>query len=137
MRILFVICVIAFVSGRGNGQVTMEEPVGIERVLSDYARLFPLEEEVQGWSILVALNRDRRKIDELKRDFRYRFPEYSENLEWQFDNPHYKIIIGAFESRVDALPLLEKIRKKYPGAFEVKNTFRRDEIIKFHRRIQL
>ena len=120
-----------------TAQVTIEEPAGIDRVMYDYARLYPMDEEVQGWSILVALNRDRRKIDDIQREFKYRYPEFADEVEWRFENPYYKIIIGAFEDRTDSLPLLEKIRKKYPGAFEVKNTFQRDAIIKFQRRIRL
>lgn len=117
--------------------MTIEEPVGVDRVLSDYARMYPMDEEVQGWSILVALNRDRRKIDDIQRELRYRYPEFGDDVKWRFENPYYKIIIGAFEERVDALVLLDKIRKKYPGAFEVKNSFPRAEIIQFQRRIRL
>ncbi len=118
-------------------QVVVEEPVGMDRVLLEYSNLYPKNEVIQGWSILVALNRDRRKIDEIQREFRYRFPSIGEDAEWTFENPYYKLIIGAFEERRDSLPLLEKIRKRYPGAFEVKNSFIRNEVIAFQRRIQL
>lgn len=118
-------------------QVQIEEPVEMDRIMYDYAKMYPLDEEVQGWSILVALNRDRRKIDSILREFKSRYPEFGQDIEWTFENPYYKLIIGAFEERNDALPLLEKIRKKYSGAFEVKNTFEREEIIRFQRRIRL
>lgn len=120
-----------------QAQVTIEEPQGMQRVKSDYARLYPMDEVVQGWSILVALNRDRRKIDETLRDFRYRFPTYGSDLSWRFENPYYKIVFGAFEEQKDALPLLDKIRKKYPSAFMVQDNFMRRDILAFQRLIRL
>lgn len=120
-----------------DAQITIEEPAEMQRVKSDYARLYPMDELVQGWSILVALNRDRRKIDEILRDFKYRYPAYGRDLSWKFENPYYKIVFGAFEEQKDALPLLEAIRKKYPSAFVVQNNFIRSEILAFQRLIRL
>ena len=99
--------------------------------------MYPSDQEIEGWSILIALNRDRRKIDKIQSEFKYRFPEFRDEVEWRFENPYYKLIVGAFDDRTTALPLLEKIRKHYGSAFEVKNTFERQEVIRFRRLIHL
>lgn len=120
-----------------QAQVTIEEPPQMQRVKSDYARLYPMNEVVQGWSILVALDRDRRKIDQTLRDFKYLYPTYGKDLSWSFENPYYKIVFGAFEEQIHALPLLDKIRKKYPSAFMVQGSFMRRDILAFQRLIRL
>ena len=120
-----------------QAQVRFQEPAAMNRVTAEYAAMYPADEEIQGWSILIALNRDRRKIDETQREFKYRYPSFREDVEWRFENPYYKLIVGAFEDRNSILPLLDKIRKHYPGAFEVKNNFPREEVIRFRRRISL
>ena len=118
-------------------QVDVQEVDDMNRVVSEYAAMFPGDEEIEGWSILVALNRDRRKFDQIQAEFRYRYPEFREFIEWRFENPYYKLVVGAFEDIKSAQPLLHQIRKKYSSAFEVRNTFPREDIMRFRRLIQL
>jgi hypothetical protein len=137
-QLRFIILLIGlFIGNQITAQVTIEEPVDMDRIIADYARLYSPSEEITGWSILVALDRDRRKIDEIQGDFKYRYPEYREFIEWRFENPYYKILVGAFENPESSLPLLHKIRKHYPGAFEVKNSFHREDIMRFRRMVRL
>lgn len=133
--ILILFCV--FLGQSTFAQVSIEEPADMARIVSDYSRLYAPGEEITGWSILVALNRDRRKIDKVQAEFKYRYPEFREFIEWRYENPYYKIIVGAFGSSDSALPLLDKIRKHYPGAFEVKNSFPREDIMRFRRLVRL
>lgn len=119
------------------GQVTVEDCPEMNEVVERYSRLFPADEEIEGWSILVALNQDRRKIDEIKNKFTYQNPAFKGDVEWTYESPYYKLIIGAFEDRKSSLPWLAKIRESYPGAFAVKATFPREAIVEFRRKMPL
>ena len=134
---LGIVCSIALMLSPLMAQVQIDDVPDMRRVVSDYAALFPAEEEIEGWSILVALNRDRRKFDQIQAEFRYRYPEFREFIEWRFENPYYKLIVGAFADIKSAQPLLQQIRKNYSSAFEVRNTFPRQDIMRFRRRIEL
>ncbi len=133
---MIAICMF-WLGGSAIAQITIEEPLVMDRIIQDYADLYAADEEIEGWSILVGLNRDRRKFDQIQSGFRYRFPEFQEYIEWRFENPYYKLIVGAFTDRKSSLPLLHKIRKSYSGAFQVKNTFPREDVIRFRRLVQL
>lgn len=52
--------------------------------------------------------------------FEEEFPEYRAYL--QYFDPDFKIRVGDFHSRVEALPALARIREKYPAAYPVKTT---------------
>ncbi len=89
--------------------------------------------EVSGWIILIVAEKDRRKMDRVLGSFYYTFPEYKPFSEWIFDDPYYKILTGAFLNKVHSAKVLAKIRKQFPGAFEVSARLPMSEIVEFRR----
>lgn len=120
-----------------SAQVTVQEPESMEALMQRYRDHRPLDAEVSGWCILIGLDSDRRKIDERQRVFERKYHQYKSFVHWEFDNPNYKLTVGAFADDVSALPFLAKIRKDYRSAFQVKKTIRRSDILAFHKAMQL
>ncbi len=60
-------------------------------------------------------------VDSLKKyteDFEKLFPDIPAYL--QYFDPDFKIRVGNFHSRLEAIPALKRIRKKYPNSYPVK-----------------
>ncbi len=89
--------------------------------------------EVSGWRILILAEKDRRKMDRVLGEFYYTFPEFKPYSEWIFDDPYYKIVTGAFINKAHSSKILAKIRKEFPGAFEVSARLQMAEAVDFRR----
>jgi len=63
------------------------------------------------------------KAMEVKTEFLKRFPELEAYI--QFQSPNFKVRIGNFRTKSEALAVKEQIKKFYPNAFRV------DDIIQF------
>ena len=83
-----------------------------------------IEQLFQGYRIQI-LSRSSygTNIDTLKsytKRFEEEFPDIPAYL--QYTDPDFKIRVGNFRSRIEAIPALKRIRKKYSGAYPVKTT---------------
>jgi hypothetical protein len=125
--IIFTLCV------QLHSQVIIQEPPGLSAAFHSYSNLNLSKNEINGWSILITLNRDRRQMEKMELRFKYHFSELQDFVSWRFEDPYYKLIVGAFPNRISSLPLLEAIRQKFPAAFEIKFSFPPEEIIEFRK----
>jgi hypothetical protein len=116
-----------------KAQLVVYEPMGFSAAVQEYADFNRSKEELNGWGILITLNRDRRQMEKMESRFKYHFPEFEPFVFWRFEDPYYKLIVGAFPNRLYSLPVLEAIRQKFPAAFEIKHSFPPKEIMDFRR----
>lgn len=75
---------------------------------------------MQGFRIQIYTdsgNRSKLRTDRAKAEFDERFPGLRSYI--SYDEPNYKIRIGDFRSRIDAMKILQRISSQYPGAFIV------------------
>lgn len=59
----------------------------------------------------------RDESENVKAEFYEKFPEIPVYRE--YDDPYYKVYVGDFRSKIEAIKSLKKIRKRYPSAFVV------------------
>lgn len=59
----------------------------------------------------------RDESENVKAEFYEKFPEIPVYRE--YDDPYYKIYVGDFRSKIEAIKSLKKIRTEYPSAFVV------------------
>ena len=116
-----------------QAQVEIIDPPGLSRVIQQYSDINMTKDKINGWSILITLNRDRRQLERMESRFRYHFPEFERFLSWRFEDPYYKLIVGALPNRLSSMPVLEAIRQKFPAAFEIKESFPPEDIMDFRR----
>ena len=79
---------------------------------------------------LLSVNASRVKVDSLQRQasrVEELFPGIRVYL--QYVDPDFKIRVGNFRSRIEAIPLLRKIRRKYPSSYIVLEMIRLDELL--------
>ncbi|MDR0766689.1 MAG: hypothetical protein LBF09_07140 [Odoribacteraceae bacterium] len=72
---------------------------------------------------ILSANTARVKLDSLQRyvtRFEELFPGTRAYL--QYVDPDFKIRVGNFRAKIDAMPLLRRVRRKYPSSYIVKET---------------
>ena len=72
-----------------------------------------------GYRIQVHFGSDRNGAASAKADFALKYPSYSTYLTYQ--QPYFKVCIGDFRSKLEAVSALNKIKKDYPGAFVMRD----------------
>ena len=80
------------------------------------------EQAFQGYRIqILSVSSYNTNIDTLKsytQRFEEEFPDIRAYL--QYTDPDFKIRVGNFRTRIETIPALKRIRKKYAGAYPVK-----------------
>jgi len=72
---------------------------------------------IDGFRVEIFSNRDMKKIQQTKIEFISKFPELPVHI--IFKAPIFKIRVGDFRTKNEALKLQKKIQKNYPGSFIV------------------
>lgn len=70
---------------------------------------------VVGWRAQVLSSTDRQQIESARTRFRLENPNIP--AEWIHEKPYYKLRVGAFRTKVEALAFISTIRDLYPDAF--------------------
>jgi len=107
-----------------HGDPKIEQLVKLNRSVNRKERSF------QGYRIqILSASSYNTNIDTLKNyttRFEEEFPEIPAYL--QYTDPDFKIRVGNFRTRIEALPTLKRIRKQYPGAYPVKTIIYLNEL---------
>jgi len=99
-----------------NAQVVYYEDPGVSRLLQTFksGNTSP-EKVINGWRIQLASTVDRRQVEQSKKTFQAEFPGYPVVV--VFNNPYYKLRVGAFLTKTDAQAALSRIRQRYNTAY--------------------
>lgn len=107
--------------------VVNEDPV-IRDLMNKYQEWNKEENSIQGWRIQIINTDDRRQMEKALVEFKENFPEVS-YVKWKQISPYYKVIIGAFESKLDVLAYLEKIKENFPSAIPIITDINKKEVL--------
>ena len=94
--------------------ITINEPIGVQRMMSLYETINRSRTEIPAWRIQVLATTDRRMMEQTKARFSRYFPYL--RTRWTHNEPYYQIKAGAFSSKIEALPELEKVKKHFNKA---------------------
>ena len=113
-----------------GGKVIIHADPKIEQLLKLNISVNRKEQLFQGYRIQI-LSRSSygTNVDTLKsytKRFEEEFPDIPAYL--QYTDPDFKIRVGNFRTRIEAIPALKRIRKKYSGAYPVKTTIYLQEL---------
>ncbi len=116
MRLFIVVswfCIVAISTNAQN--ITINENAEITRVMDQYAANNRMTEFVPGWRIQILATTDRVKMEKVKADFLRMYPYIP--IDWVHSSPYYKLLAGAFSSKLEAARILHTVKKDYPSAF--------------------
>ncbi len=125
IRLIWIISPILFGADHSMAQV-IEEPA--ITALMDRWKLYNLEQtEVQGYRIQIMASVDRRQIENARRTFETRYPEYP--VVFVHNEPYYHLKVGAFLTMQKAQAFLKKMQHDYPQAIPVTDILKPEELL--------
>jgi hypothetical protein len=105
-----------------RGEVRIQGDARVDRLLKLMIAINKQGYTFSGYRVqILSTSASRFNVDSLQRyanNFEIQFP--GERAYLQYIDPDFKIRVGNFKTKIEAIPLLKKIRKKYPSSYIVK-----------------
>ncbi|MCD6180496.1 MAG: SPOR domain-containing protein [Bacteroidales bacterium] len=126
--VLFTICVVLqlSVSAQTESLKDIFPPLSKEQRLDSlimlHKELNAINSSIPGYRIQIYFesgNYSKSKAVEVKKAFESDYLGYSAYI--SFNEPYYRVRVGDFRTKIEAVGFLKKILRKYPNAFEVKD----------------
>ena len=91
------------------------------------------EGEVDGYRIRIYFDnkqKSREESQEVMKRFQALYPGYNTYL--KFNNPNFKVTVGDFRTKSEAMRLLQQVKGDFPTAFIVRETIGYPVVDRFH-----
>lgn len=118
-------------TANGNAVIIYNDPQ-IENLVElhiDYNEEFPL---IDGYRIQLLMRAGNTALDEanqIKDEFEENYPEI--NTYVTFREPYYRLRVGDFRTRLEAMEFMEKLKRSYPQAWVIKDKITFPELTKY------
>lgn len=116
--------------GTNGGSVKLECAPDINNLLNLHIQLNKKHNSFPGYRIQIysstSLQTSVVQLRQMRDNFEKEFPDIPAYLKY-FD-PDFKIRVGNFRSRLDCIPALHRIKKKYPSSYPVKTDITLNEL---------
>ncbi len=99
----------------------------VQTALNYYSEYYKNKNTFRGYRIQIITTTNRRKMDATLTKFRNLYPEYHQK--WSYEEPYYKVTIGAFLKKLKANKALYHFRKEFPGSILVFSNIKKTELI--------
>lgn len=100
-------------------EVQVNADPAIEQMVKTWVSLNRSNPRIEGWRIQVVSTTDRARVEAGKADFLTNYPTIP--VDWVHEKPYYKLRVGAFRTRQEAMSFLAEIKDIYPGAYPAKD----------------
>ena len=107
-----------------NKVITSVNEQGIDALFVKYENILKSKNGVEGWRVQLLFKAKQKEITQLKIDFIKLYPEIPTYLE--YEAPYYRVLVGNFRTKLEAIKIKHQISKNFPGAYPV------PEIINFY-----
>lgn len=108
-----------FQASRSYAQVAAVNDTLINSVIAKQIRINQKKLSMPGYRIQIYVGGKRDKANEIKSSFNNSFPDIPAYIAYQ--QPNFKVRVGDFKSRLEALNILDQIKANYEVAFVVKD----------------
>lgn len=106
------------VTSGAKGVHYQAEP-GINKLLDNHKRISASSVEMEGFRIQVYAGGDQNLANESRADFLSNFSKQNMPVYQTWQPPHFRVRVGDFRTRPEALRELSNVRKIFPDAFVV------------------
>ena len=100
-----------------KGQIISINQKGVDNLVSKYKQILKKTGGVEGWRIQLIFKAQKEEILPYQIKFTNLYPEIPVQI--AFDSPNYKLTVGNFRTRNEALKIKYQISKNFPGAYPV------------------
>lgn len=116
-----VAVLLPFFSGTGTAQeIQFNIDPSIDQLLRNWVYQNRANPGIDGWRLQLLSTTDRTRVEAGKTEFLNLFPTVP--ADWVHEKPYYKLRVGAFFTRQEALAFLPQLSAYYPGAYPAKDT---------------
>ena len=123
-KILFILFILPFLlNGQTDTVFSKKQEIltinqkGIYKLIYKYKEILKNKGGIDGWKIQITFKSKREDIIKVKKKFTELYPELLADI--TFESPYYKLIIGSFRTRNEALKIQHKINNVFPAAHPV------------------
>lgn len=74
---------------------------------------------LEGWRVQIASSTDRQRIESTRAQFLTLYAGVP--ADWVHERPYYKLRVGAFRTRQEAMAFLLQLRPSYPDAYPTRD----------------
>ena len=121
MRLFFIILFLPFsVTSQDRGRdklIKIKYENGIDSLIIKNQEIINKNEGILGWRVQLTFKSTKEEIKKTRVNFRKLYPDIPTYL--TYDPPYYKICVGDFRTKNEALKLNNFIRKNYVEAYPV------------------
>lgn len=100
-----------------KGEIISINQKGVDNLVSKYKQILKKTGGVEGWRIQLIFKAQKEEILPYQIKFTNLYPEIPVQI--AFDSPNYKLTVGNFRTRNNALKIKHLISKNFPGAYPV------------------
>lgn len=100
-------------------EIQVNADPAIEQLFKTWINLNRSNPRIEGWRIQIFSSTDRQQVESGKARFLNMYPNIT--ADWVHEKPYYKLRVGAFRTRQEAMSFLAEIKDSYPGAYPAKD----------------
>jgi hypothetical protein len=100
-----------------KGEIISINQKGVDKLVSKYKQILKKTGGVEGWRIQLIFKDQKEEILPYQIKFTNLYPEIPVQI--AFDSPNYKLTVGNFRTKNEALKIKHQISKNFPGAYPV------------------
>lgn len=100
-----------------KGEIISINQKGVDKLVSKYKQILKKTGGVEGWRVQLIFKDQKEEILPYQIKFTNLYPEIPVQI--AFDSPNYKLTVGNFRTRNEALKIKHQISKNFPGAYPV------------------
>ena len=122
LLLVFTVLTVANTLFAQEKHYTLHQESGIENLIEKYRTYQEKQEVTDGYRIQITYTTDREEVFKSKAKLYREFENVPSYIE--YDQPNYKLRLGDFPTRLEAMAALQEVIKLYSGAFIVKDRIR-------------
>lgn len=100
-------------------RVEINADPAIEQLMRTWTAQNRSNPRIEGWRVQIASSTDRQRIESTRTQFLALYP--GTPADWAHERPYYKLRVGAFRTRQEAMAFLMQIRYSYPDAYPTRD----------------
>ncbi len=115
LLLLFFCCSFLRLSAQ---EVQINEDPKITQLIKSWTNDNRATPRIEGWRVQIMASTDRLQVEAGRNKFRTEYPEVS--AEWVLEKPYYKLRVGAFRNKQEALAFISEL-SGWPGGYPTKD----------------
>ena len=119
-RLFTVLIILATGTCAGAQNVQVNTDPAVEQLVRTWVAQNRANPRMEGWRIQIMSSTDRQLVEAVKTQFLSLYSEMT--ADWVHEKPYYKLRVGAFLTRQEALSTLILLKDTYPDAYPTRDS---------------